>query len=494
MRKLLIAALLLSPSIALAGNPGVIVTGTITPGNTPIFVNGWTIRDSGGPLSFPATDTVAGNSIAIGATSLASQTTSAAWNNISIGSGAMSGAILISTGLGGKNNIALGDQALKVNTSGYQNTAIGYQSMVANTTGFQNVSIGFNNMTKNISGQGNMSIGANALANNTIGQVNMAIGQGALNSNIGGSGNVGVGSNANFGNTSGVGNIAVGGGTLFTNTTGVENTAIGDQALGGGNWNIAIGGLEDTATLAPLIQLGTGAKNIAVGNGALAYLTVETGNTAVGYDAGFQLSGASGINTSNYNTLIGYMSGYNTGLADVANNTAVGANTLNAATSSNNVAIGFDTLKVLTSGANNTAIGYQVGSTTLTTGSNNILIGTSNSVTTDAAGSSNEINIGNILFYNKNSTAAPAVSACGTTPSIDSKANNKSGTVTVGSGVVASCTVTLAGTGYSTWNHCRVTPQTASLAAFGYSYTKTVLTITATSLTSAKFDYDCDGY
>ena len=88
--------------------------------------------------------------------------------------------------------------------------------------------------------------------------------------------------------------------------------------------------------------------------------------------------------------------------------------------------------------------------------------------------------------------AAPVISACGTSPAIDAHATNSAGTVTVGSGTVSSCTVTFATSGFVTWDHCRVTPQ-QSIAAFAYSYTLTVLTVTATSLTSDKFDYQCDG-
>lgn len=95
---------------------------------------------------------------------------------------------------------------------------------------------------------------------------------------------------------------------------------------------------------------------------------------------------------------------------------------------------------------------------------------------------------GNMAFVG----SAPVVSACGTSPSIDGKATNNSGTVTVGTIAAASCTVTFANSGYTTWNHCRVTAQTP-LANFAYSYTKTVLTVTATSLLNEVFDYNCDG-
>lgn len=117
--------------------------------------------------------------------------------------------------------------------------------------------------------------------------------------------------------------------------------------------------------------------------------------------------------------------------------------------------------------------------------------------TTDL-GALGPINFDNGLFLISSSGnishsgSVPVVSSCGTSPTIDGHATNSAGTVTVGTGAAASCTVTFANSGYTTWSHCRVTPQTA-LATFGYSYTKTVLTVTATSLLNEVFDYDCDG-
>jgi hypothetical protein len=90
------------------------------------------------------------------------------------------------------------------------------------------------------------------------------------------------------------------------------------------------------------------------------------------------------------------------------------------------------------------------------------------------------------------SGAAPVVSACGTSPSIDAHATNSSGTVTVGTVTATSCTITFATSGFVTWNHCNVTAQ-STLAAFAYSYTKTVITVTGTTLVSAILDYRCDG-
>jgi hypothetical protein len=96
---------------------------------------------------------------------------------------------------------------------------------------------------------------------------------------------------------------------------------------------------------------------------------------------------------------------------------------------------------------------------------------------------------GNHIYFE--SAGAPAVSG-GSSPTIDSNATDTSGTATAGSGTVTSFTITF-NVGYVVWNHCRVTPH-STIVAFAYSYTKTVITITGTSLTSDVFDYDCDGH
>jgi hypothetical protein len=86
--------------------------------------------------------------------------------------------------------------------------------------------------------------------------------------------------------------------------------------------------------------------------------------------------------------------------------------------------------------------------------------------------------------------ANPTLSACGTSPAIDATASNLSGTVTAGSGATT-CTITFVPP-FSTYNHCRVTTQTAH-TDFAYSYSLTTLTPTSTSLAADKIDYQCDG-
>lgn len=85
----------------------------------------------------------------------------------------------------------------------------------------------------------------------------------------------------------------------------------------------------------------------------------------------------------------------------------------------------------------------------------------------------------------------PTPSSCGTSPSVDSRSSNASGTVTVGSVAASGCTITFA-SAFTTFNHCTVTSQN-SVAAFAYSYTLSAITVTATSMVSDKLDYQCDG-
>lgn len=132
-------------------------------------------------------------------------------------------------------------------------------------------------------------------------------------------------------------------------------------------------------------------------------------DTNFGTYLGYQAGNSNNI-TGDYNSFIGYKSGFSniTG----GNNTAVGANSLysNIAGFSNtalgdsalykntvgnyNTALGYYAL-YNTTGSNNTALGYAAGDN-ITTGSGNIVIG--NNVDAISATGSNTLNIGNVLF------------------------------------------------------------------------------------------------
>lgn len=95
--------------------------------------------------------------------------------------------------------------------------------------------------------------------------------------------------------------------------------------------------------------------------------------------------------------------------------------------------------------------------------------------------------LGSLSFTASN----PAISSCGTSPSVDANSSNYAGKVTVGSVAAASCTVTFAAA-FNTYNHCRITSQ-STIASFAYSYTLSAITVTGTSLVGDLFDYECDG-
>lgn len=377
-------------------------------------------------------DATGGNNAVLGVDSLETQTETNNHDNAVVGVGAIRN--------GGSQNVAMGTAAL--------------QGASAGSTANSNVAIGYNSLssTSQVTGSFNVAIGTNTLDSAT------------------GNGNTAVGYNTAVGVTTATGVTVIGNSAANSITTGGGVTAVGANALNaytGSNGNDAFGNNAGEF-------ISTGNQSVAIGSGSQQGIvgTPTTGsfNASLGYQSLFKCQGGCTDNTA-----IGYLAGDS------------------ITTGQQNQLFGWQAGASITTGQANVVLGMQVGSSTLTTGQHNILIGTSNAVTTPASGSSNEINIEGLLFYNTASVAAPAVTACGTSPSIDAHANNRSGTVTVGTGTDTSCTVTFAGSGYTTWNHCRVTPQAAD-AGFAYSYTKTVITVTATSLTSELFDYDCDGY
>ncbi len=127
------------------------------------------------------------------------------------------------------DNTALGDQALRSNTTGIKNTAMGYRALQDNTLGRDNVALGANCLNENISGGFNVALGFAALLRNTTGQLNMAIGQRALQDNIDGDDNVAVGKSALQRSTD-RGNVAIGTKAGEDLVSGSNNLILGDDA------------------------------------------------------------------------------------------------------------------------------------------------------------------------------------------------------------------------------------------------------------------------
>ena len=127
---------------------------------------------------------------------------------------------------------------------GSENTAIGHWSMLSATSGTSNIAIGSGSMSTSTSiGNNNIAIGKNALRLNTANS-NVAIGIQALEVNNSGSDNVAIGPYTLLRSSVGSNSVAIGTGALqFFNSVGM-NLAIGGLALANlttGNSNLAFG-------------------------------------------------------------------------------------------------------------------------------------------------------------------------------------------------------------------------------------------------------------
>jgi len=243
--------------------------------------------------------------------------------------------------MSGAANTAVGAFAMRRNTIGDFNTAIGAYALESATDtnpgkGSNNVAVGYTALRTNNSdsGEKNTAVGERALKSNTTGRDNTAAGAESLNSNTTGGYNTAAGYRSLYSNTTGSENTAVGTQSLNLNTTGGYNTAAGYQALQKnttGSKNTAIGYLALHGPEADGSYM-TGTENTAVGYQALSANTIGNYNTAVGYQA------LSANTTGSYNTAIGYQALPNY----TANyNTAVGYQALKSnMTGGHNTAIG----------------------------------------------------------------------------------------------------------------------------------------------------------
>ncbi len=311
----------------------------------------------------------------------------------------------------GTRNVAAGPLALVGNGQG-DNVAFGNETLRLNTSGFQNVAVGNFALRVGTASARNTAVGHTALES-TTGSGNTALGHFAARLNTSGFDNVAVGLNALTANTTAGFNTAVGAGAMQANTTGGDNTALGRQALsanttGGENTAVGVGALGTAATPDGATAVGYGALaanvsgggNSAFGRRALAATTLGSGNTALGTETlsanttgatntavGSQALGAS--TTANGNTAVGRdaMALTTTG----SFNTTVGANAFdNNATGTNNVVVGYNALVDNVIGDSNVAIGANAGAGA--TGFNNIFLGAD---VAGVGGQSNTIRIGN---------------------------------------------------------------------------------------------------
>jgi len=285
---------------------------TLTAGTNVTITNAAgaiTIAASGGGGGSPATPTVEGTVYGKMTSSGASPRLTALGYNAGVATtGANNVFVGVSAGeanVSGTDSIAIGYQAMQ-NYSGSDgvNIAIGSYALTTATTGssYYNVAIGYEAMKLNTSGYNNVAMGFGALKSNTSGKFSTAIGYNALRSlTTGNDGSTAVGSSTLDQVTTGGYNVGVGGSALAAVTTGGYNTAMGYNALGPAGT--------------------TSASNTAIGYGALSASGVKSGNTAVGYLA------LSANTTANGNVAVGSEAGG--GITTGVDNTIIGGATAN---------------------------------------------------------------------------------------------------------------------------------------------------------------------
>ena len=237
----------------------------------------------------------------------------------------------------GENNVFLGNESGRINTTGAANVFIGYKSGYSNDTGFKNCFIGQESGFTNYNGRDNVFMGYRAGYLNYNGDFNVFIGKSAGNMNTSGDRNVFIGNEAGLANTTGWGNTYVGEQSGYINSEGYGNSYFGRYVgeSNEGNYNTCSG-------YESIVANQTGSYNSCYGafSGKWNYSSGSS-NALFGYRAGYGT--AVFTNTYNNNSFFGTESGFST------------------ATGSNNAYFGYQAGYSVTTGSGNVFLGYQAG-------------------------------------------------------------------------------------------------------------------------------------
>jgi len=331
------------------------------------------------------------------------------------------------------NNTVLGYQASNLLAAGSNTTAIGYQAGYSNTAN-ENMFIGASAGYSNTTGTGNTIQGYQAGNTNQTGSFNTYTGYQAGNNFYNTSNNTLIGYKAGATGTSGSGNTALGANAATAQINGANNTILGYNASAnytGGNYNTVTGAM--VASAGPLN-----------GNNNSIYGYYAAGSKGLGgsYNTLIGDSVAALQYTGNNNTMLGHAAGSNN---QGNNNTLIGTWAGAAAYSSGtgNTFVGYQAGYNVNSGSTNTTVGTASGGN-ITGGSNNIAIGNNTNVAD--GNTSNQMNIGNTIFGTgmTGSLASPAgnVGINTSTPNSNLHVNGSVAasirTVTVNNGTTAS--------------------------------------------------------
>jgi trimeric autotransporter adhesin len=296
-------------------------------------------------------------------------------NNVSLGQNALKNDTVPQTGLAG--NVAIGVNALKVNTVGSSNIAIGNNALLKNINAHQNIAIGDSSLSEIISGfNSNVAVGSkvlkriNGVSNVGIGNISMGgnvtggnfnrsvvIGDSAMSNTSNTLDNVAIGNKAS--QKGGSENVSIGA-EVMQNNSGGQNVAIGYQSLKGSQNGFT--GFNTSVGYRSMANVYAGGYNVAIGHTALENGTNTNNNVAIGYKAENEaVNGNSNISIghiAHYKNKIGSFNvimGNGALSGDTAGtfNTAIGHNALSASQKSfDNIAIGYSTLSSLNNFAN----------------------------------------------------------------------------------------------------------------------------------------------
>ncbi|MFM2441683.1 MAG: hypothetical protein RL449_324, partial [Bacteroidota bacterium] len=360
-----------------AGNvkaSGTLTTGTVTYPNTHGTANqvlsttgsgtlAWTTPSSGG-AGVPYTG-------ATGAVNLGAYNLTV--NEVTIGSGK------VGTSGSGSNTIVGGSGVNRTFTTVLSNTAIGYNTLSSSTPGNNNTVVGAWSLVSN-TGAENSAMGVAALERNLAGSNNTAIGYYALRNNLTGSKNTALGHNSFISNSPGERNTMIGSEADLGTDNLTNATAIGYQAKVAASNTIQLGadGTNGTTAITNVKTSGTitaGAVTYPKTHGTTGQVLTTTGSGSLTWasassSSGVPYSGATqAVNLGVYDLTVNELTfgSGKVGTSGSSSNTIVGGAGVNRAftTVLSNTAIGFNTMSAATPGNNNTSVGaYSLVSTT----------------------------------------------------------------------------------------------------------------------------------
>ena len=197
---------------------------------------------------------------------------------IALNDGGNSVFIGVSAGLNddGSNNdnVGIGLNSLRNNTTGYFNTAIGAYSLDSNTTGANNTATGRQSLTSNTTGLQNTANGYQSLRFNTTGANNTANGYQSLLNNTGWN-NTGNGYLSLLNNTSGNNNIANGGNSGRFISDGVTANTITNNSLYLGYNTKALANNQTNQIVIGYDATGNGSNSVVLGNDSITKTTLR---------------------------------------------------------------------------------------------------------------------------------------------------------------------------------------------------------------------------